>query len=109
MSPLNISFRPSASPFAAVYKLILHGWATLTGKYNAGLSFSIDRNNWLAPLLRFFEKWPAEKPRSFDSALRGPRPELPLKHFPLNHSYYSRKATKDGHPRAVRPVAVLTR
>src|SRR6266852_69277 len=35
----------------------LGGWATLTGEYNAGLSFNLDRNNWgCAPFSRFSRK-----------------------------------------------------
>jgi hypothetical protein len=32
---------------------------TLTGKYNAGLSFNIRRNNWGCAILALFEKWDA--------------------------------------------------
>jgi hypothetical protein len=34
----------------------LGGWPTLTEKYNAGLSFTIHRNNWGALLLALFEE-----------------------------------------------------
>ena len=44
------------------------GWATLTAKYNAGLSFNIDRNNWGCAISRAFEKWPSERQTPFDSA-----------------------------------------
>jgi hypothetical protein len=54
------------------------GWAILTGKYNAGLSFNIDRITGGAPLLALFEKWPAEQPTPFDSSLRGRRSDLHL-------------------------------
>ena len=33
------------------------------------------------------EKWPAEPPPPFHSALRSPGPDLHPKHFPLIHSY----------------------
>src|ERR1019366_9906392 len=39
-----------------------------------------------APLLAVFEKWPAEQTTPFDSAVRGRRSDLHLKHFPLIHS-----------------------
>src|ERR1019366_7488051 len=32
------------------------GWATSTGKYNAGLSFNIDRNNWGCATSRAFRE-----------------------------------------------------
>src|ERR1019366_3133719 len=32
------------------------GWATLTGEYNAGLSFNIDRNNWGCATSRAFRE-----------------------------------------------------
>ena len=35
------------------------GWATLTGSITRSLLFNIDRNNWGAPLLALFKKWPA--------------------------------------------------
>jgi hypothetical protein len=59
------------------------GWATLTGKYNAGLSLNVDRITGGAPLLALFEKWPAEPSPPFDSVLRGRRSDLhPIKHIP---------------------------
>jgi hypothetical protein len=32
------------------------GWATLTGKYNAGLSLNMDRNNWGCATSRAFRE-----------------------------------------------------
>jgi hypothetical protein len=32
------------------------GWATITGKYNAGLSFDVDRKNWGCATSRAFRE-----------------------------------------------------
>src|SRR6266852_5405284 len=50
-----------------------------------------------------FEKWPAEPPTPFDSALRGRRSNLHLKHFPLIHSYQTSLAQEVGAETAPAP------
>jgi hypothetical protein len=47
---------------------ILGGWATLTKKYNAGLSLTLKRNNWGCARSRAFLEVACRPPKPFDSA-----------------------------------------
>src|ERR1017187_509556 len=72
---LSQSAIPLAADYTAHYRTnccsyafqrkICGGWAILTGKYNAGLSLNIDRNNWggvpLLPLLVVVRRLPGLK------------------------------------------------
>ena len=44
---------PSTTPICSHFR---DGWATLTGKHNAGLSFNIDRDNWVCATSRAFRE-----------------------------------------------------
>ena len=41
---------------ALLASISVGGWATLTGHYNAGLSFNIDQNNWGCATSRAFRE-----------------------------------------------------
>src|ERR1019366_2134595 len=63
------------------------GWATLTGEYNAGLSFNIDRNNWGCATSRAFREVACGTADTVRLRFTRPRSDLHLQHFPLIHSY----------------------
>ena len=51
----------------------------------------------------FFEKWPAEPPTPFDSALCGRRSDLHLEHIPLVDSHWTCLAQEIGAETAPTP------
>ena|SRR5271165_6777034 len=58
---IDLYERKKKSPHLKHISLV-GGWATLTGKYDAGLFLVWTETTGGAPLLALFEKWPAEPP-----------------------------------------------